>query len=661
MAEHPQPGRQSLLSHWSRVSLRAKGVAALLVPLTALFAALFSIYWVESAARDADSTVVRAYEARSALLRFHISLLDANSAVSSYLAGGEAPRLAAFEAARLSVALALRDLEANVDGDSASMATLVEMRRAAGEQMDSLNRLREVEPAARPPLSERVRSLMQDAQARIGVMNQAQDLRLFRARYNRDVARQKLFKVVLVCGILGPLGALFVHLLLTGRTVRRLQLVGENARRLAHGLPLDPFPPGNDEIADLAAQLEEAVHLLRERERKLRKSELRYRELFDHAPIPYAEIDRDGVVRRFNAAMCELLKCSPEKLMGGMAWAPVDPERREPFRSALLERMAAGIETEPFECDCVLSDDSRITVEIRENLIRDENGQVTGVCRSMMDVTERNLAAIAARKVSQYAMELRNKNEQLARALEAARSAAIAKGRFLAGVSHELRTPLNGIIGFSELLHDEKLGPVPEEQRDCLADILNSGRHLLHLINDVLDLSKVEAGKMAFRPERCHIGELITEVRDVVWPLADKKGIQIALVIPDTLSASIDPARFKQILYNYLSNAVKFTHDGGHVEVRASTEGSGMFRLEVEDNGIGIAAEEVPMLFQEFQQLTNNRKAEQGTGLGLALTRRIVEAQGGYVGVDSVLGQGSIFSAVLPLTPAGIAAAAGAS
>jgi signal transduction histidine kinase len=212
-----------------------------------------------------------------------------------------------------------------------------------------------------------------------------------------------------------------------------------------------------------------------------------------------------------------------------------------------------------------------------------------------------------------------------------------------------LRTPLNGIIGFSEMMYDAKLGPVSADHKDVLSDILTSARHLLQLINDILDLSKVEAGKMEFHPESTRIDALVYEVRDVVRPLAEKKRLQLTIAVPDGFTAVVDQARFKQVLYNYLSNAVKFTPENGRVEVRVRCDEEQSFRLEVEDTGVGISPEEIAKLFQEFQQLPNSRKAEQGTGLGLALTRHIVEAQGGSVSVRSVMGSGSVFAAVFPL------------
>ncbi len=647
----PQGDVRDIPPKWWRVSLRAKGVAVLAVPMAALFGALFAVHWVEGDVDDADTSVVRFYGIRAELGEVRSSLLDSQTAISGYRATGEQRFLGAHEKARGAVETALDQVAAQTAADPPSMAALVEIKRAVADEFRLLDQVRELGSRSgqtAPPM-EREKAVMADLQSRVSLLNENQERLFAAARYQRDVVRRRLFRTVILCGTLGPLGALFIHLLIAGRMVRRLQAVEENARRLAHGLPLKPLPPGTDEIASLGSQLETAAYLLQARELELGESERRYRDLFDQAPIPYEETDREGAVRRFNQAVCTLLKSTPQQMKGRMAWDFMSPERQEQARATMKRRIQTGEEAGPFECEYLLDDGSHLTVEIRENLVRNDRGEVTGIIRSLLDVTERNLAVVAARKVAQYALELRNKNEQLAQALQTARSATVAKSRFLASVSHELRTPLNGIIGFSELLYDKKLGPLAEDQIDVMGDILSSARHLLQLINDILDLSKVEAGRMEFRPERSRILRLVNEVRDVIRPLAEKKNLQLAADVPDELVANLDPGRFKQVLYNYLSNAVKFTADGGSITVRIARERDSWFRLEVEDTGIGIAPAEISRLFQEFAQLPNSRKADQGTGLGLALTRLIVEAQGGSVAVRSELERGSVFSAVLPL------------
>ena len=252
---------------------------------------------------------------------------------------------------------------------------------------------------------------------------------------------------------------------------------------------------------------------------------------------------------------------------------------------------------------------------------------------------------------NQMAQALQQQQEELQEQSFLAQKANQFKSQFLANMSHELRTPLNGIIGFSELLYDEVAGPLLDEQKEYLGDILASARHLLGLINDVLDLAKVEAGKIVFHPEPVDLQETFDEVKHSLYPMAAEKHLRLTSAIDRTLSdIRIDPARFKQVLYNYLSNAIKFTPDAGQIHLSIRAEGSTAFRLEVHDTGIGIAPEDQERLFGEFQQLAlpASSSQQQGSGLGLALTKRIIEAQGGRVGVHSVPGQGSIFFAVLP-------------
>jgi CheY-like chemotaxis protein len=199
------------------------------------------------------------------------------------------------------------------------------------------------------------------------------------------------------------------------------------------------------------------------------------------------------------------------------------------------------------------------------------------------------------------------------------------------------------------MIFDGKAGATTANQHEFLTDILSSGRHLLQLINDVLDLAKVESGRMDFFPEPVNLNGIVGEVCDILRSLAAKKDIEIRTEIDGSLSGIvIDPAKLKQLLYNYLSNALKFTPDSGTVTVRMKPDGNEHFILEVEDTGIGISTSDLGRLFVEFQQLdASTAKKYQGTGLGLALTKRIVEAQGGEVGVRSSLGSGSTFWARL--------------
>lgn len=231
------------------------------------------------------------------------------------------------------------------------------------------------------------------------------------------------------------------------------------------------------------------------------------------------------------------------------------------------------------------------------------------------------------------------------------------KTEFLANMSHELRTPLNAIIGFTTLLRAGNAGPISETQKEYLSDVLTSSKHLLQLINDVLDLAKVESGKIQFTIENVHLQTIAYEVRDILRGLATERNIHVTVKVdPNLTYVKLDSRMLKQVFYNYLSNAIKFTPEKGNVNMRLAPYLHGMFRIEVEDTGIGIKSEDIRKLFVEFQQLDSGiAKKYPGTGLGLALTKRLVEALGGQVGVTSVPNQGSTFTAILPCNATKIA------
>ena len=229
--------------------------------------------------------------------------------------------------------------------------------------------------------------------------------------------------------------------------------------------------------------------------------------------------------------------------------------------------------------------------------------------------------------------------------------ASTAKSRFLANMSHEFRTPLNAIIGFTEVLQDEVAGTLGDEQAEYLGEIHKAGTMLLRLVNDVLDLAKVEAGRLDLFYETFPVAQLIREALTALRTTAEKKGLELEMKASADLGfITADRVRFTQILHNLLSNAVKFT-DRGTITVSAQTEGDNL-HLSVHDTGIGIRPEHQETIFEEFRQLdTGGERTQEGTGLGLAVSRRLVEAHRGRIWVESRYGRGSTFHVMLPLAP----------
>jgi signal transduction histidine kinase len=237
--------------------------------------------------------------------------------------------------------------------------------------------------------------------------------------------------------------------------------------------------------------------------------------------------------------------------------------------------------------------------------------------------------------------EIEDKSRQL-------ETASRHKSEFLANMSHELRTPLNAIIGFSEVLNERMFGEINDKQSEYVIDILESGRHLLALINDILDLSKIEAGRMELEPSEFHLPTAIDNTLTLVRERAERRGIALARDIDPRVGAvRADERKVKQVLLNLLSNALKFTPEGGRVDVRARAR-DGVREVSVVDTGVGIAAEDLEAVFEEFRQVGASTKKAEGTGLGLAISRKFIELHGGRLWVDSKPGHGSTFTFTLP-------------
>ena len=239
-------------------------------------------------------------------------------------------------------------------------------------------------------------------------------------------------------------------------------------------------------------------------------------------------------------------------------------------------------------------------------------------------------------------------NDELRRVYSELEEASRHKSEFLASMSHELRTPLNAIIGFSEVLREEMFGSVNEKQAEYLDDIVSSGNHLLSLINDVLDLSKVEAGQVELEVGPFSLREALERGVVMVREQATDEGVQVELSAgPEVDVVEGDERRIKQVIFNLLSNAVKFTPTGGEVDVSAIRV-NGEVRVSVADTGPGIAPEDHERVFEEFQQTEAGLEQREGTGLGLALSKRLVELHGGRIWLESELGNGSTFVFTLP-------------
>ena len=254
---------------------------------------------------------------------------------------------------------------------------------------------------------------------------------------------------------------------------------------------------------------------------------------------------------------------------------------------------------------------------------------------------EFNRMAIALKASQQH---LRAANDQL-------EFASKLKSEFLANMSHELRTPLNSIIGFAEVLADQLFGPLNPKQQKYMNNIHGSGHHLLQLINDILDLSKIEAGKLELNYHEFVAADVLNETRSAVKMLADKKELSLVMEIdPELATLAADEAKFKQIMYNLLSNAVKFTPPKGQIGIEAKNK-RGLAVISVTDSGIGISKKDQELIFEQFRQVSGSDAREfEGTGLGLALTKKLVELHGGRIWVTSELGKGSKFTFTIPTT-----------
>jgi len=381
----------------------------------------------------------------------------------------------------------------------------------------------------------------------------------------------------------------------------------------------------------------------RRAEQLLQESEDRHRKLFGNNPHPTWVFDRetlrflavnDAGVRKYGYSSDEFLKMTIKDIR-----PPEDvPALLESVDSVRDGNESIGIWRHRRK------DGTDIDVEITSYALSFADHAAEVVVA--VDITQRKRDEAEKRKfmdslaASNQELELRNREVERATKL---------KSKFLANMSHELRTPLNAIVGFSDLLADGTPGELNDKQKRFVNHIKQGSAHLLQLINDILDLSKIEAGQLELRCEDFQVKDALPEVLSAIRPMAMAKNIQVHQKLEGDRAVYADRVRFKQILYNLLSNAVKFTPKDGRIDIDCVEKGNDVC-ISVTDTGIGIRAEDQEVVFEEFRQVEGNtNSANEGTGLGLAITKRLVEQQGGKISLESKPGRGSRFTFTLPI------------
>jgi PAS domain S-box-containing protein len=353
-----------------------------------------------------------------------------------------------------------------------------------------------------------------------------------------------------------------------------------------------------------------------------------FRRAFDDAPIGMAIITLDGGFERVNRALCELFGYSEDELLAKSAVEIIHPDDRggeQRLVDDLLigDRRSFAIEKRHVNRDC-----QPVWARVTVSVMRDDPEAEPKLLAHIEDVS----------KVRRHA-------EELHAAREAAESANRAKSEFLSRMSHELRTPLNAVLGFAQLLEQDELD---ECQSESVNRIIKGGQHLLELVNDVLDISSIEAGQLPIATERVATGEVVHETLELLMPLADERAIRIECDLPDIdIAVRGNRQRLKQVLLNLVSNAIKYSPEGSPVKVQIARTGDMRARIDVIDSGPGIPAEQLEKAFTPFERLGASARVE-GTGLGLPVSRNLVQAMGGTIEVASS-SAGSTFSVELPL------------
>jgi PAS domain S-box-containing protein len=374
-------------------------------------------------------------------------------------------------------------------------------------------------------------------------------------------------------------------------------------------------------------QVEEEQERLAQR---LRDQQFYTRSLIDSNIDALMVTDPAGIITDLNRQLEALTGCTRSELIG----APFKSHFTDPLRAEMsIKLVLRDKKLTDYELTASTLEGKKTVVSFNATTFYDRDRKLQGMFASARDVTER-------KRLDQA---LQDKNVELENARCVAEKANLAKSEFLSSMSHELRSPLNAILGFAQLMESDSLPPTPD-QKESIDQILKAGWHLLKLIDEILDLAKVESGQVPMSREPVSLAEVLLECQGMIEQLAQQRSIKLTFIHFDTpFFVHADRTRLKQVLINLLSNAIKYNQPGGTIDVECTASTAERTRVSVRDSGAGLQPEQIDQLFQAFNRLGQEGGGEEGTGIGLVVAKRLVELMGGLIGVESTVGVGSVF------------------
>ena len=600
---------------WSSLLLRLKGLILTVLPVLPLIVLAAPLVLVQRSLQRAERRVEHTIEVKLAIRETLESVIDAETGVRGFILTANRTFLEPYDRVVRQLPRQLSTLRTLVSDNPSQIQHFDRVAALVTPRLDVLSRLIAAASASAVPVSPPAvlisegKAIMDTLRAELSVMEKAEDDLLIPRRAALQTAYGRMWVLICFGAVLGTVvGFAAQHLFTRGEDeVRRL-----NAQLEAR-------------VAQRSADLAAAKTALARREGELEASQRLLQSILDYSPLAVQVKDIHGRYVLVNREAARVLNAPPGGIVGKSARDVMPPRIADVVEAHDREVIVAAAPRQ-FEETMVRPDGARVYASTKFPLL-DANGQVTGVCGMSQDITERKIV----------------EDDLMMARLEAMR-ANRAKSAFMSQMSHELRTPLNAILGFAQLFEPETL---TTEQNENVQQITSGGRHLLSLINEVLEITRIESGTLSISPEPVHVVDVVQRAVEMIRPLAAQRGIVVDVDVRQLASGDTavqaDRQRLKQVLINLLSNAVKYNRLEGRITVGFEERDERRMRITVTDTGPGIPPLKLKLLFQPFERIGADQTDVEGTGLGLALSRAICDAMDVTLGVESVVDHGSTF------------------